>query len=57
MASCHDKCSSFAATDGEWFKIDQAGYINSQWASDKLIAGTSALSETAHVVATRFLIF
>jgi len=38
MASCNGDCSSFTASDGKWFKIDQGGYTNGQWASDKLIA-------------------
>lgn len=41
MAPCNGDCSAFQAADGQWFKIDQAGYTNGQWASDKLIAGTS----------------
>lgn len=40
MASCNGNCSSFTATDGKWFKIDQGGYTGGQWASDKLIAST-----------------
>jgi len=38
MASCNGDCSGFKATDGKWFKIDEGGYTNGQWASDKLIA-------------------
>lgn len=40
MASCNGDCSTFTASDGKWFKIDQGGYTNTnkQWASDKLIA-------------------
>lgn len=41
MASCDGDCSSFTASDGTWFKIDQGGYTNGQWASDELIASTS----------------
>ena len=41
MASCNGDCSSFTASNGKWFKIDQGGYTNGQWASDKLIASTS----------------
>jgi hypothetical protein len=47
MASCNGDCSSFTASNGKWFKIDQGGYTNGQWASDKLIASTSdSVSDT-----------
>ena len=46
MASCDGDCSGFMASDGKWFKIDQAGYTNGQWASEKLIAGRSDSSDT-----------
>ena len=41
MASCNGDCSTFQASDGKWFKIDEGGYTNGQWASSKLIASTS----------------
>lgn len=41
MASCNGDCSTFEASNGQWFKIDQGGYTNGQWASAKLIASTS----------------
>lgn len=44
MASCNGDCTKFTATDGKWFKIDEGGYTNGQWASQKLIAGASECS-------------
>jgi hypothetical protein len=44
MTSCNGDCADFKAADGKWFKIDQGGYTNGQWASDKLIAGASDCS-------------
>jgi len=38
MASCNGDCSSFTASNGKWFKIDQGGYTNGEWAASKLIA-------------------
>jgi hypothetical protein len=38
MASCNGDCSTFNSPDGKWFKIDEGGYTNGQWASQKLIA-------------------
>lgn len=46
MASCNGDCSSFTASTGKWFKIDQGGYTNGQWASDKLIADGNKWSST-----------
>jgi hypothetical protein len=46
MASCNGDCSGFTASDGKWFKIDQAGYTNGQWASDKLIADGNKWTST-----------
>jgi len=46
MASCNGDCSSFTASDGKWFKIDQGGYSNGQWASDKLIANDNRWTST-----------
>jgi Auxiliary Activity family 9 (formerly GH61) len=41
MTSCNGDCTTFAANDAHWFKIDAAGYDsgNKQWAAAKLIAG------------------
>lgn len=37
MASCGDTgCGSFNATSGKWFKIDQEGYSDGTWATDRL---------------------
>ena len=44
MASCNGDCSNFKATDGKWFKIDEGGYADGKWASQKLIAGASDCS-------------
>lgn len=46
MASCNGDCSSFTASDGKWFKIDQAGYTNGQWAATKLIADGNKWTST-----------
>ncbi|KAF9653186.1 glycoside hydrolase, partial [Thelephora ganbajun] len=46
MASCNGDCSNFKATDGKWFKIDEGGYTNGQWASEKLIANGNQWTST-----------
>jgi len=39
MANCGASCSSFDPSSGDvWFKIDEAGLTNGQWATSKLIA-------------------
>lgn len=58
MASCNGDCSNFNAADGKWFKIDQGGYNNGQWASDKLIAEKSIWTSTipAGLVSGQYLV-
>ena len=43
MASCNGDCSTFAANDALWFKIDADGYDSTtrQWAAAKLISSMS----------------
>jgi hypothetical protein len=37
MTSCGGSCKNFDPTKAKFFKIDEAGYQNGQWASQKLI--------------------
>lgn len=37
MADCNGDCKSFQASDAKWFKIEQQGWDNGKWATDKLI--------------------
>jgi len=46
MASCNGDCSSFTASSGKWFKIDEGGYTNAQWASQRLIANGNQWTST-----------
>ncbi len=40
LASCNGDCKTFKATDGKWFKVDQAGFDNTtqKWATEVLVA-------------------
>ncbi|KAA1474275.1 hypothetical protein DENSPDRAFT_803824 [Dentipellis sp. KUC8613] len=46
MTSCNGDCSSFDASNAQWFKINAEGYDNGQFASAKLIANNDTWTST-----------
>ncbi|KAF8335912.1 glycosyl hydrolase family 61-domain-containing protein [Cantharellus anzutake] len=60
LASCHGDCTTFNATDGEWFKIDQSGLDNAtgNWATDTFIANnfTYTFKLPSHIPSGQYLL-
>ncbi|KAF8335913.1 glycosyl hydrolase family 61-domain-containing protein [Cantharellus anzutake] len=48
LASCEGDCTTFNATDGKWFKVNESGYDNStgKWATEKLIESNQSYTFT-----------
>ncbi|KAF8894075.1 glycosyl hydrolase family 61-domain-containing protein [Infundibulicybe gibba] len=48
MASCNGDCTTFSTDGAKWFKLDAAGYFDSdrQWAADKLRANNNSWVST-----------
>lgn len=46
LANCHGNCSEVDPSDLSYFKINEAGYEDSEWASAKLIANNNSWTVT-----------